>query len=40
MISIEIRVSHAYNVIDRRFVIKTEIDSCTNASFKVKYGSF
>jgi hypothetical protein len=30
-ISIEIGISHAYNVIDRRFAVKTRIDSCTNA---------
>ncbi len=30
-ISIEIRVSYAYNVIDRRCVVKNEIDSCTKA---------
>jgi len=31
-ISIEIGISHAYNVIDRRFAVKTGIDSCTNAA--------
>jgi len=35
-ISIEIRNSQAYNVIDRRFVVKTGIDSCTNAKLNGK----